>query len=76
MYNDTMYEIIKTMINKQLETQDYDMIDYIRQLIHELADTINCPYNWRDIGERLAKEYSNSWIYAELSLWDYEKEEY
>lgn len=71
-----MYEIIKGMIDRLIETEDYDMIDYVKQLIYEFADTINCPFNWQDIGKELAKEYSNSWIYNELSLWNYEKEEY
>lgn len=76
MYNDSMYETIKLMIKQAEIEENYSLIEYVKQLIDEFSNTINCPSNWRDIGERLAKKYDcNSWIYAELSLWDYEEEE-
>ena len=68
-----MYDIIKNMIKQTYEQDNYDLIENIRQLIYEFADTFNCPSNWRDIGERLAKEYDcSTWVYEELELWDYE----
>lgn len=71
-----MEQIIRDMI-KQAETEkDYTLLEYVQKLIWELADTINCPSNWRSIGEELAKEYeSDSWVYEELALWDYAESE-
>ena len=45
---------------------------FTRDLIEQFAETINCPSNWRSIGEELAEEYKdNSWVYDELELWNY-----
>lgn len=71
-----MEQTIRLMIEQAEAEEDYSLIEYVRQLISELADTINCPSNWRDIGERLAKEYDeDSWDYEELGLWDYSEGE-
>lgn len=73
MYNDSMYETIKLMIEQAGIEENYSLIYYVKHIIEDFVDTINCPSNWRDIGERLAKEYDcNSWVYEELGLWDYE----
>lgn len=35
--------------------------------------TINCPSNWRDIGEELAEEYKgNDWVMENCKLYEYE----
>lgn len=71
-----MLEIIKSMIVVAEVNHDYDQLENIRELIYKLANTWNCPSNWRDIGEILAKEYdSDSEIYNKLSLWNYIDEE-
>ena len=71
-----MLDIIKSMIVVAEVNHDYDQLENIRELIYKLADTWNCPRNWRDIGEILAKEYdSDSEIYNTLSLWNYIDEE-
>lgn len=71
-----MLDIIKSMIAVAEEHHDYEQFENIRELIYKLADTWNCPSNWRDIGEILAKEYdSDSEMYNELSLWNYVDEE-
>lgn len=59
---------------EQAETEEnYSLIGYVKQIIDEFAETINCPSNWREIGEKLAKEYDcNSWVYRELELWNHE----
>lgn len=68
-----MYDIIKNMIKQAEAQENYDLIEYVRQLIYEFSDTINCPSNWRDIGERLVQEYDcGTWVYEELELWNYE----
>ena len=67
-----MKETILLMI-KQAETEEnYSLINYVRCLIEELAETINCPSNWRSIGSELAEMYDSSdWVYGELELWNY-----
>lgn len=71
-----MKETIKMMIDQAETEENYSLIGYVGQLINEFADTINCPSNWRSIGEELAKEYSdNTWVYEELKLWNYTEEE-
>ena len=41
--------------------------------MEELADTINCPSNWRNIGEQLAQKYKdNDWVYSYMQLYYYE----
>ena len=75
-----MENIIKQMIEKaryydSLEHYDEarEMLQFVRDLIEQMATTINCPSNWRDIGTELAEEYKdNSWIFDELELWNYE----
>lgn len=68
-----MFEIICDMIELAAESKDYEMTDKISDLISEFARTINCPSNWRDIGERLANKYrENTDIYDSFNLIDYE----
>lgn len=76
-----MKQIIKDMIEKAIwyyekidrVDEALELIRFVKDLIEEFADTINCPSNWRSIGEELAEEYKdNNWIYEELGLWNYE----
>ena len=75
-----MKNIIREMIEKAIYYKEtigcideaYDLIRFTRDLIDKFAETINCPSNWRSIGEELAEEYKdNSWIYDELELWNH-----
>ena len=71
-----MKETIKNLINIAEKTEDIDtqieILDEVRNLIYDLARTINCPSNWRDIAEELAKEYEdNNFVYEALQLWNY-----
>lgn len=75
-----MGKIIKEMIEKAIYYKEtigsideaYELIRFVRDLIHEIVETINCPIEWRRIGEEIAEEYKdNSWIYDELELWHY-----
>ena len=77
-----MKEIISDMIGQAvyykntlgLIDEAYDLIRFVRDLIDKFAGTINCPSNWRSIGEELVEEYKdNPWIYDELELWNYEE---
>ena len=75
-----MGNIIREMIEKaryydSLEHYDEarEMLQFVRDLIQQMAITINCPSNWRNIGTELVEEYKdNSWIFDELELWNYE----
>lgn len=78
-----MEQIIRDMIEKavyyyeKIEKIDeaFELIGFARELIDKFADTINCPSNWRSIGEKLAYEYkNNSWVFDELELWNYVEE--
>ena len=73
-----MKDTIKNLIKIAEKTEDidtqYEILQEVRKLIKDFAITINCPCNWRDIGEELAKEYDTTeycWIYEALQLWDY-----
>ena len=67
-----MKENIKRMIEYAEETNNYELADIIREILFELADTINCPSDWRSIGEELAEEYGNNdWIMDNCNLYDF-----
>lgn len=78
-----MKQIIKDMIEKSVYYREevgcideaFELIRFVRELIDKFAETINCPSNWRSIGEELAEEYKdNLWVYDELELWNYVEE--
>ena len=70
-----MEQTIRNMINQAETEENYSLIEYAKQIVDELATTINAPSNWRDIGTELAAEYKdNSWVFDELELWNYEEE--
>lgn len=67
-----MEQNIINMINQAEINKDYDLIGYVKELIREFANTINCPSNWRNIGSTLAETYDEeSWTYGQLELWDH-----
>lgn len=77
-----MENIIKSMIEKaiyykenlSLYDESRELLQFARDLIEQMAMTINCPSNWRNIGTELAEEYKdNTWIFDELELWNYEE---
>jgi len=68
-----MYEIVKAIVIEAEKNEDYKQIEHIKKLVEKFATTINAPSNWRDIGEKLAKEYScDTWVHEELELWNHE----
>ena len=67
-----MKQIILNMIEQAEQEEDYELMAYVKQLISQFETTINCPSNWRDIGEVLTEAYDeDSWVYEELELWNY-----
>ena len=70
-----MKSIIKNMINQAETEENYSLINYAKQIVDELATTINAPSNWRSIGEELANEYDESdWVYEEMELWNHKED--
>lgn len=72
-----MLEIIKRMVRRAEEERDEVLAEDIKALISTMAQTINCPSNWRDIGETLEKEYDcedDDWVYEHLALWEHAEE--
>lgn len=76
-----MEQIIIDMVEKAIYYNEnlnfideaYDLLKFVRDLIEQMASTINCPSNWRDIGEMLMEKYKdNKMVYNELQLWNYE----
>lgn len=68
-----MEKIISDMIEQAEVNEDLELLEYARRLVEELADTINCPSNWRNIGEQLAQKYKdNDWVYSYMQLYYYE----
>lgn len=51
----------------------FSLADIAKNLIDEMAGTMNCPSNWRDIGEELAEEYQgDDWVMENCKLYEYE----
>lgn len=68
-----MEKIISDMIEQAEANEDLELLEYARRLVEELADTINCPSNWRNVGEQLAQKYKdNDWVYSYMQLYYYE----
>ena len=68
-----MEKIISDMIEQAEANEDLELLEYARRLVEELADTINCPSNWRNIGEQLAQKCKdNDWVYSNMQLYYYE----
>ena len=58
-----MKEIIKNMLDKAYEEKDLDLANIANDLMEKLANTFNCPSNWRNVLEELYEEYKdNEWI--------------
>ena len=51
-----MYDLILKMVIEAYESYDYTEAENINKLLTILADTCNCPSNWRTIGDDLAAE--------------------
>ena len=67
-----MKEIIKSLIQKAIDEQDYDLLRITSVLIYKLTTTYNAPSNWRNIGTELEEVYrDDTWVYDGLDLIDY-----
>lgn len=68
-----MYDVIKRMIIRAEENNDFDLADDVYEILSELAGTFNAPSNWRDVGEELAEEFSNNnWVMDNCKLYEFE----
>ncbi len=74
-----MESIIRRMVQRAEEERDEVLAEEVKDLIETMAETINCPSNWRDIGSKLEAEYSqkleeDDWVYENLALWNHKEE--
>lgn len=77
---DEMKNIVKSIIETAQECKNggnydtaFSLADIAKNLIDKMAVTINCPSNWRDIGEELAEEYQgDDWVMENCKLYEYE----
>ena len=81
-----MKNIIREMIEKAIYYKEtiksideaYELIRFTRDLIERFAETINCPSNWRSIGEdvvnnwRIIKEKLERLAEKENGLYNFE----
>lgn len=68
-----MYDVIKRMIIRAEENNDFDLADDAYEILSELAGTFNAPSNWRNIGEELAEEFgNNNWVMDNCKLYEFE----
>lgn len=69
-----MEKIVRDMIALAEEREDNELATLVKDIIDKFAVTANCPSNWRDIGEDLAREYGpETWVHEELELWNHEE---
>lgn len=67
-----MEKVVKDMIDCANIHRDYEMANAVYELLSQFATTFNCPSNWRDLGEQMAKEYDgNDWVVENCKLWDF-----
>jgi len=67
-----MENIIIDMIEAAYRHADREMATQAYKIMCELANTVNCPSNWRDIGEKMAARYQgNTWIEENCCLYDF-----
>ena len=68
-----METILFNMIAQAEREENYDLIQYAKEIVDTLAITINAPSNWRYFYMELLRKYdSSSWVYEEMELWNYE----
>lgn len=74
-----MKQIIIEMIRQaeeQKSKNDFDSYDYtcnnIYNILSELAQTYNCPCEWRQLGQEIAETYHKTRIYEDAKLYDFE----
>lgn len=67
-----MEKTIKKMIEYADKTHDYNVAEFVADLLNNLSVTSNTPSNWRYLAEELAEEYNgNDWIMDNCRLYDY-----
>ena len=67
-----MENIIREMIWAAWRHNDREMAVQAYKIMCELAKTVNCPSNWRDIGEKMAEEFKdNEWVMENCCLYNF-----
>lgn len=67
-----MQEIIQAMMESADKHKDYEMADFVYKLLSEFANTVNCPSDWQVIGDIMAENYNDGWIYENCKLYDFQ----
>ena len=74
-----MQEILERLIELAIETEDADVqstiLEEVKNILEELTEIINCPYEWREVGRYLADKYNTqkyNFVYEELQLYNYQ----
>lgn len=75
-----MEYIIDDMIQSAWRHNDREMATIAYKLMYKFATTINCPSDWRCVGENIAKKYGgdspmDKWVSAICKLYDFCEEE-
>ena len=73
---DRMKNTIQALIDRAEENDDYASLELIGDILSEFSQTINCPSNWREIGEEIKEKYAdNQYVFEALNLWNYDDKE-
>ena len=74
-----MQEILERLIETAIESENLDVqhsiLEEVKNILEELTETINCPYEWREIGKSVADRYNTqkyNVVYEELQLYNFE----
>lgn len=75
-----MEHIIEDMIQAAWRHDDREMATFAYKLMCKFATTINCPSDWRCIGDNMAKRYNSAglmdtWVTDNCKLYDFCEEE-
>lgn len=71
-----MENVIREMIWTAWRHGDREMATQAYKLMCEFAKTANCPSNWRDIGEKMKREFqgygaAGEWITENCFLYEF-----
>lgn len=68
-----MENIIMDMIGAAYRHNDREMATHAYNIMCKFANTVNCPSNWRSIGEKMAEHFkNNSWVMENCNLYEFQ----
>ena len=69
-----MEQIVHDMIRYAESNQNYEAAEFVYRLLERFAVTVNCPSNWRSLGEDLTEKYKDGWVNENCKLYDFNGE--